>query len=109
MKQHIRMTDDEIRTIWRNRALADKQMVTCMADLNGCCKEIMLTKLEELGLVDSSKFTHYRDERPYSDEDIRRFKALLRMRCSVEVISQRLGRSKTSVTKKARELRTKGE
>ena len=46
------MTEAEIRTLWRNRALSPNRMVGYIADLNSCPKEHAKAYLIEIGLYE---------------------------------------------------------
>ena len=108
MTGHIRMTDDEIRLLWRNRGLPDLQMVRCIAELNGCDVDMVLMKLDSLGIAKADDFRNCRQGTSFSEEEVSRLIAMTKKGLSIAAIAERLNRSKNSVHSKMHLLRKAG-
>lgn len=54
------LTDDEIRTRWKNRGLSEKSMILCLSQLESCDYKVMRDKVEELGLIGVGMYTNYK-------------------------------------------------
>lgn len=44
------MTEYEVKTIWRNRGLPEKQMIRVLAELNACTDDVMIDFMENIGI-----------------------------------------------------------
>lgn len=54
------LTDDDIKKMWKNKALGDKSMILCLSQLESCDYKAMRDKIEELGLISAGMYTNYK-------------------------------------------------
>ncbi len=52
----MRMSDKEIKQLWKNRGLSERRMIQCIADLNACRFSDMRDKCEDLGLIKKGQY-----------------------------------------------------
>lgn len=100
------LTDQEIRTLWKNKDLTPRQMVLCLSELEGCEYQDMRDHLERLGLIKDGEFKSYRrpytnrgnlNGRPYSCAEIREVFRMLNKGKAYKEIAYALGRSYASI------------
>lgn len=64
------MTDAEIKTMWRNRALKDKDMIVCLSQLDACEYHEMRDRIEKLGLIKKGQHVNFRYNKSiYAEKD----------------------------------------
>lgn len=52
--RQLRLSDSEIKRIWRNRAHDTKKMLKCLSELNACSVDTIKEKCVSLGLIAES-------------------------------------------------------
>ena len=94
----IYMSEKEIRKLWRNRGIGERDMIQCIADLNGCHFLDAKKVCEAYGLVPAGKYKYAGHSR-WSREEI---DTLYEMRSSGSTISEiagELGRTEEAIKK----------
>ena len=103
------LSDNEIKTLWRNRALADNAMLQCLAELDGCNRAEMQDRLLDIGIISQPIIRPKgRVARPYTERDLNMLIYMVSHNAKYKDISSALGRSLSAISSKILELREDG-
>lgn len=101
------LTDQEIRTLWKNRDLSPRQMILCLSQLEGCEYHDMRDYCESIGLIREGEFKSYKrpytikgttNVKPFSCDEIKEVFRMRKKGMTYKEMASVLGRSITSIS-----------
>ncbi len=96
----MKLTDAEIRTLWRNKAHTPHNMLKCLADLNACDYMTMRDKCAALGLISADEYPRKKGKRGtglWDQEELDKLTSLRESGLKYREIGIRMGRSESGV------------
>lgn len=97
----MKLTDSEIKRIWRNRAHDTNKMLKCLSELNACSVDAVREKCVSLGLISESEQKE-KNDRPswmggWEEEELDNLVSFRQAGMKFTEIASRMGRSESGV------------
>lgn len=94
----FRMTETEVKRLWRNRGVPPSEMIRIIAELNGCSYSMARDECESIGVIGEGEYVKRESKKSkWKDEETEELVRLWHEGLSITEIAKRLNRAKGTV------------